>query len=71
MGPVNLLALRRGVIGGWRHILSGHCRPSSYGDAAESTIVLAENLWVSRGQLCTGAYEGDEALARVLGRLTN
>src|ERR1039457_4370992 len=27
MGPVNMLAIRRGVIGGWRHPLAAHPRP--------------------------------------------
>ena len=27
MGPVNMLAIRRGVIGGWRHTLAAHTRP--------------------------------------------
>ena len=51
-------------------LLSVHRRPPSYGDAADSNVTLSEKLWTSRGQICEGTYEGDEALARVLARLS-
>lgn len=44
--------------------------PRSHGDATESNVSLAEQLWGSRVNLCGSSAGSDEALSRVVARLS-
>lgn len=52
-----------------RDAVSSRRNPPSLGDAADSNIVLAEELWRWRTKLCNRAEGFDEALSRVMDRL--
>jgi len=60
----------RGLADSARKLLSRRQRPRSFGDAADGNISLAEQLWGARGQLCGSATGADEALSRVMARLS-
>ncbi|MCC6390984.1 MAG: chloride channel protein [Bryobacterales bacterium] len=49
-----------------RKELAGRARPKSYGDATESNISLAEQLWSARSPRCKAASSVDEPLTKVL-----
>ncbi len=49
-----------------RKELASRARPKSYGDATESNISLAEQLWGARSAQCKAASSVDEPLTKVL-----
>ncbi len=59
----------RALLNSARRSLDRRGRPRSYDDATESNILLAEQLWAARAQLCEASGAVDEPLARVLARL--
>jgi tetratricopeptide (TPR) repeat protein/CBS domain-containing protein len=60
----------RGLADAARKSLSRRQRPRSLGDAADSNISLAEQLRGARSQACRSATGADEALSRVMARLS-
>jgi CIC family chloride channel protein len=54
-----------------RKTLLNRSRPSSYSDAAEDNIALAEQLWETHGKLCGPPGPAGEALSRIMARLAS
>ncbi len=53
-----------------RKAVKAWVRRPAYADAVESNITLAERLWALRTEICGSANAGNDALARVLARLS-
>ena len=54
-----------------RKALAGHPRPAKMDDATEEDLTLAGKLWKERSQACPSYTPSDEALERVLARLSS